>query len=348
MGKIGVALINLGTPDSVDVKAVRRYLLEFLLDKRVIDKPFIQRNFLVRSLIVPKRKKIAANLYAMLPKLPDLPLRYFGNLVAQELNKVLGENFEVELAMRYGNPAFKSLLKKWKEKNFEEIIILPLFPQYASATTGSVLELFFSQIKNWSIIPRVHIVRDFYAHPTYIKTQIALAQRCNPSQYDHIVFSYHGLPLHQLKKANIIGKHCQGNKACCKPFGSKNNQCYRAQCLQTTELISQGLSLDSLKVTTTFQSRLGKNPWIEPYTEEVIEKLGVGGIKRVLIFSPSFVSDCLETWIEIEKEYAESFIQAGGEKLTLVPSLNKEPLWIESLKTMILEKVSYKELSKSF
>lgn len=338
MSKIGVALVNLGTPDSVGVSDVKKYLLEFLLDKRVIDLPFLQRHLLVKGFIVPRRKKASSELYKLLPELSDLPLRHFGYALAEALEKALGEAFSVKLAMRYGEPSFKQLMQEWKEENLERLILIPLFPQYASATTGSVLELFFEQVKTWSIIPKVHTVHHFYDHPAFIKAWQAVASVIDFSQFDHTVFSYHGLPLRQLQKANIIGKQCKGG-ACCSPLSSSNKHCYRAQCLQTSRLLIEALNLEEAKCTTSFQSRLGRAQWLEPYTEEVIKQLAHEGKKRVAVFSPSFVTDCLETWVEIETEYAEIFTELGGEQLKLVPSLNSSSAWVEALKSMVLEEV---------
>lgn len=342
MGKIGVALVNLGTPDSTDVSDVKKYLLEFLLDKRVIDTSSVTRNLLVRALIVPRRKKFAASLYQQLPDLPDLPLRYFGNLVKEQLSEKLGKGFDVKLAMRYGSPSFSTLLDQWKVENKQAIVLVPLFPQYASATTGSILEQFFSHLKDWNTIPKIHIVRDFFSSKGFLDAQVAVASKVDLSTYDHFVFSYHGLPVRQLKKANMVGAQCKACDSCCVPFKEANQHCYRAQCLETTRLIVDRLGLDKKRVTTSFQSRLGKTPWIKPYTEDTVQAFAKK-YKKVAVFSPSFVSDCLETWIEVETEYRELFCENGGEKLDLVPSLNDHPLWVQALKEMVLNQLQLSE-----
>lgn len=324
--KQGVLLINLGTPNSAEPQDVKRYLNEFLLDPRVIDSPYLLRQLLVRGFIIPSRYKESAKNYRAIWTKEGSPLKIYGERVCTLLQQTLGDNYHVELAMRYQNPSIKQALDKVKK--YPSLIIIPLFPQYSSATTGSIIEEVFKHLSQEQNIPSVRCINQFYNHPKFINAFCERAQDFDLSQYDHILFSFHGLPQRQLKKAN---PHCLQKEDCCRSLHKDNYGCYSAQCYETASLIANQLQIKKNNYTVTFQSRLGKEPWIMPYTADTIDQLAKKGSKKLLVFCPAFVADCLETIFEIRKEYAENFVHAGGEKLDLVTSLNDHPLWIETL-----------------
>lgn len=334
-----VLLINLGTPDSFLPKDVFRYLNQFLTDKRVISLPFIQRQLLVRGLIVPFRYKISAKNYAKIWTKEGSPLFVYAKKVQQKLQEVLGENFLVEIAMRYQNPSIEKALCFLEDKSLDELIVIPLFPQSASATTGSIAEEVFTHLKSFTNFPKVTFLSSFYNHPLFIKAIASIAKEENYQKYDHILFSFHGLPEKQLQMADK-SCYCLKSKDCCRTFSSKNAHCYSAQCYETARCITKELDLKKEDFTICFQSRLGKSPWIQPYASEVIKNLPKLGKKNILVFCPSFVCDCLETLEEIAVEYKDLFIKSGGESLTLLRGLNDHPLFIQMLKELTLENSS--------
>lgn len=326
--KTGILLINLGTPDSPHPKDVKRYLTEFLTDQRVIDLPFFRRHFLVRGVIVPKRYKESAELYRLIWGKEGSPLLYYGKRVTGLLQDQLGEAFQVELAMRYQSPSIEEGLSRLKA--CKKLIIFPLFPQYASATTGSVHEKVLKITSQWEIIPEMRLISSYWDHPAFIEAHLERGQNYPLSSYDHILFSYHGLPERHIKKADPTGT-CLIQKDCC----TKNSHCYAAQCLGTTTKIAEGLSLSKEDWTLSYQSRLGKSPWMQPYSDHILEKLAREGKKRVLVFSPAFVCDCLETIEEIGCQYRRLFQENGGEVLDLVEGLNDHPKWIDAMTRII-------------
>ncbi|MDJ0651694.1 MAG: ferrochelatase [Simkaniaceae bacterium] len=326
--KTGVLLINLGTPDSPSPRAVKRYLTEFLTDGRVIDLPLLKRNLLVRGVIVPRRYKESLKLYQSIWGKEGSPLLMYGKKVKERLQERLGKSYQVELSMRYQNPSIEKGLERLK--GFESLIIFPLFPQYASATTGSVLQKVFEYLSTWQVIPETRVISTYCDHPSFIQAHVARAKEYDLETYDHILFSYHGLPERQVKKADSTGT-CLVQKDCCK----KNPRCYAAQCLATTEKIAEQLKISQEKWSLAFQSRLGKSPWLKPYSDQVLERLATKGQKKILVFSPAFVSDCLETIEEIGFQYKELFIHKGGESLHLVKGLNDHPKWIEAIEKII-------------
>jgi ferrochelatase len=333
MQKIGVLILNLGTPDSTLVKDVRKYLREFLMDKRVIDVPLFLRFVLVNGIIAPFRAPKSATEYKKIWTPDGLPLKVYGYRLRNKLQNFLGDNYYVELGMRYQNPSIEYALEKLKEKYVKKIIILPLYPQYSSATTGSTLEKVMNVIKKWQIIPEIKMISNYSGNPKFIQSFVENGKRyLSKYAYDHFVFSYHGLPERQIKKASV-NNYCKlGN--CCNTYGKLNSHCYRAQCFHTSRLIAENLGIGD-NYTVCFQSRLGKEPWLKPYITDVVEKLLEKGYKRVLVFSPSFVSDCLETTIELGEVYKGLFEKKGGELWTLVDSLNDNDLWVECLAEMV-------------
>ncbi|UKN03048.1 ferrochelatase [Paracrocinitomix mangrovi] len=338
MKKTGVLLINLGTPDSPNTKDVRKYLTEFLNDPRVIDISAFGRFLLVNGIIVPFRAPKSAKIYKELWDLwnGESPLLTFGNILKKELQeKFKNEPVTVELAMRYQNPSLDEVLARMEKQHYEKIIILPLFPHYASASTGSAVEKAMRLIKQWQAIPGIKIIPQFYNEPGFIQTIIERTKKHDISSFDHVLFSYHGIPERQLEKQHPDLK-C-ANCTCHEKFNEDHPLCYRNTCYETTRLIVKELDLKEGQYTTCFQSRLGKTPWLTPFSDKVIEDLVKAGSKRLLAFSPAFIADCLETSIEIGDEYQEIVEEHGGEKIQLVESLNDSTLWIDTVEKMVRE-----------
>jgi ferrochelatase len=333
--KTGVLLINLGTPDSPSVKDVRKYLSEFLNDPRVIDIPWLLRKILVNIIIVPFRAFNSAKLYKQLWTKDGSPLFIYGISVKEKLQLQLGENFHVEIAMRYQNPSLDDVLEKMKNENFSKIIIIPMFPQYASASTGSAIEKALSLISKWWVIPEIKIIGQFFNDDGFLTAFVERAKKYSIKDYDHVLFSYHGLPVRQVDKVHINGKSCLDYN-CENELNEKNFYCYKAACYATTRLLAEKLKISNNHYTVCFQSRLNKD-WLEPFSDKTIIKLAKEGKKKLLVFSPAFVADCLETNVEIGIEYQKLFLENGGEKIQLVESLNDHPAWIEALKNMVLK-----------
>jgi protoporphyrin/coproporphyrin ferrochelatase len=244
-------------------------------------------------------------------------------------------NYEVRLAMRYQNPSIDVAMNDFKKMGLSKIIVLPFFPQYASASTGSVYEEVMRQLTKWQVIPEVRFINNFYDHPKFIEGFVSLGKKYMAARsYDHYIFTYHGLPQRQIRKGDENKNVCVFGD-CCGAIKPHNQHCYRAQCFETTRLLVKQLGLKEGQYTTCFQSRLGNDPWIKAYTDEVIKELTQKGIKSVLAFSPSFVADCLETTIEIGEEYKEIFEKNGGQHWQLVESLNDSPIWVETILDLI-------------
>ncbi|VXD17449.1 ferrochelatase [Marinoscillum sp. 108] len=332
--KTGVLLVNLGTPDSTEVGDVRKYLREFLTDKRVIDIPAVSRWMLVNLIIAPFRAPKSAAEYRRLFTERGSPLKYYTEDLLEPLRSILGKDYVVEYAMRYQSPSIQVGLDKLREQHVGKIHVIPLFPQYASASTGSVIDKVMEITKTWQIIPEIKFTSQFLEEEKFLQVIVNKGKkRMEKTDYDHFVFSYHGLPERQILKGSV-GEQCQLG-TCCNQFHDRNRYCYRAQCYQTTRLLADRLGIPEEKYTVCFQSRLGRDPWIKPYTDHVLEDLAKKGKKKVLAFSPAFVSDCLETTVEVGETYKEDFIKAGGEQWDLVESLNDDPLWVECLADLV-------------
>lgn len=330
--KTGVLLVNLGSPDSPKLWSVGKYLFEFLNDKRVIDLLLPLRWFLVNFIIIPFRVRNSSKIYHELWTEKGSPLILHTESLAEKLGKGLPSSHDVFWAMRYNKPSLRSVLEKMREKNFSKIIVIPLYPQYASSTTGSTVEEVLKIISKWYVIPELEIKGQFFDHPKFIDSIIENAKSFDLKSYDHIIFSYHGLPTRQLDKV-YPNKKCDGH-FCNEKLTHENQFCYEATCYATTRLLVEKLSLKEGDYTVAFQSRLD-NGWIKPYSDDVVEELAKKGVKKLLFFSPAFTADCLETTVEIGSEYKELFLGLGGEKLDLVPSLNSEDTWVECLKSLV-------------
>jgi ferrochelatase len=340
MKKTGVLLIQLGTPDSPRVSDVRSYLSEFLNDPRVIDLPYLIRKILVNGIIVPFRAPKSAKIYKELWELGEGESPLLTHTLA--LQALLQKNFEgelltIEMAMRYKNPSLDSVLEKMRLANYDRSVMLPLFPQYASASTGSAIEKAMDIIRKWWVIPEIKIISQFYDNPGYIHSIVDNAKKFQLSDYDHILFSYHGLPERQVDKVYEGTDLCE-DQPCELEVNEKNKFCYKATSYATTRLIAKELGLTEKDYTVCFQSRLDKK-WLTPFSDKVVEEWAEKGAKKLLVFSPAFVADCLETLIEIGDEYQEIFEEKGGEKVQLVPSSNTHPAFVEGLTQLIREQL---------
>lgn len=340
MKKTCVLLINLGTPDSPKTSDVRKYLTEFLNDPRVIDINPVGRFFLVNGIIVPFRAPKSAKIYKELWDMwgGNSPLLTYG-LKLKELvqEKLKGDQVTVEFAMRYQNPSLDSVLEKIEKVGYDQLILFPLFPHYASSSTGSAIDKSLKIIKTWWTIPEIKIVSQFFNHEGYINAFVDKAKKHNLNDYDHVMFSYHGLPERQIDKVHPEFK-C-ANCDCTEKFKESELHCYKNECYETTRLIASKLGIPNEKYTVSFQSRLGKTPWLTPYSDQVIEDLAKKGAKKVLAFSAAFIADCLETSVEIGHEYQHIFAENGGEKVQLVESLNDSPIWVDAVCDMVRERL---------
>lgn len=302
----------------------------------MIDIPFLFRWMLVNLIIAPFRAPKSAKEYRKLWVERGSPLKFYGEDVRDLLQEELDENYVVALGMRYQSPSIKSALEELRNHKVSKIIVVPLFPQYASATSGSVHDKVMEIVQQWQIIPQLNFISTFVEEPGFYKTFAGLGQKyLDKHHYDHVLFSFHGLPERQIRKGSV-DNYCKLG-GCCNVYHDKNRFCYRAQCFQTARLIANEMNLPEEKYTVTFQSRLGNDPWIKPYTDDVLKDLAKDGKKSVLAFSPAFVSDCLETTIEVGEEFKEEFEEAGGERWDLVESLNDNKDWVQTLKTLVMK-----------
>jgi ferrochelatase len=332
--KEAVLLLNLGTPDSPSTFDVRKYLTQFLNDERVIDINAFGRFMLVNGIIVPFRASKSAALYKHIWTAEGSPLLFHSVDLKNKLQKVLGNTCDVELAMRYQNPGIESVLERMKKKSYKKITVFPLFPQYASSSTGSALQKVMEIISKWWVIPELKIVSQYYDNDNYINCIVNRAKAYDLNNYDHIVFSYHGLPERQVDKVYEDGSLCKDHH-CETESTQENYYCYKAACYQTTKAIVAKMNIDKSKYTLSFQSRLN-DKWLKPFSDVVIADLAKKGAKNILVFSPAFTADCLETIYEIGTEYQEIFHKHGGNKVQLVESLNSGDDWVETIKGIIL------------
>lgn len=339
-GPKGILLMNLGTPKSADNGDVFTYLNEFLTDGRVIDLPWLKRQLLVRGIIVPFRYKNSAKTYrAIWDSKTGSPLMYHCVNLLKKVREKLPEGYVVELGMRYQQPSLEFALNKLKEQNISELIVLPLYPQNASSSTGTGLQKVMEIVSKWTNIPTLKMINNFCDDEGFIDSFIAKIQEHDIKSYDHVLFSYHGLPLKHILDGDASGKHCKQESAngCCDELTEANQFCYRAQCSASTRAFVSKLGLQKGQYSMSFQSRLGKDEWVKPYTIEEIERLAQAGKKKVLVVCPAFTADCLETVYEISVEYQEEFEKFGGKKLQLVESLNDSEKWVDAVLNMVAE-----------
>mgnify|MGYP000331623489 CR=1 FL=1 len=330
--KTGVLLINLGTPDSPKVSDVRSYLFQFLNDPRVIDLPWLARKLLVNLIIVPFRAKASAKEYQKVFDKKGSPLLYHSQSITEKVQNILGEDYGVHLAMRYKNPSIASTLKEMQALHYDKIIILPLFPQYASSSNGSAIEEVMRIVSKWWVIPNMEFISQFYTDNNYIDLVSQRARAFDLEEYDHILFSFHGLPVRHIDK--VFKERPATDEERNGSLNSKNTYSYETACKETTKRIAETLGLEETSYSMCYQSRIGKE-WLLPYTDKIIEELAKEGKKKLLVFSPAFVADCLETLVEIGEGYEELFQSFGGKSLNLVPSLNDGDDWANCISQYI-------------
>jgi len=334
--KKGIILMNLGSPDTTQVKDVRKYLNEFLMDERVIDIPWLFRLLLVKGIIVPFRAPKSAEAYKTIWWKEGSPLveltRQLQHAVQQQLDE------PVTIAMRYGNPSPKAAYDELLQKveGLKEVILFPLYPHYAMSSYETAVEYMKEVQAKEKYKFKLTTVKPYYQQADYINAMVENMRPYLEQTYDHILFSYHGVPARHIKKSDITGCHCLQVKNCCEVDSPTHDFCYRHQCITTTNLITSQLNIPAGKYSISFQSRLGKG-WLEPFTDIRLEQMPKEGIKKLLILCPAFVSDCLETLEEIADRGKESFLHAGGESYTMIPCLNVHPLWVGAIAKWIKE-----------
>ena len=330
--QVGILLVNLGSPDSPKTAAVRRYLREFLMDGRVIDIPALARWLLVHGIILPLRPRRSAEAYKKIWTSEGSPLIVESKRLLTGVRGHLGEDYHVELAMRYGNPSIASGLNRLLERSCRKIIVFPLYPQYASATTGSIYQECMRVLQDRWSLPEISFVGDFFDQPDFIEAFATVARpQLQAFKQDFVLFSYHGLPEKHLQRADLSQRHCLQSKDCCASVSSINRFCYRAQCVATTKALATALQLKADSYSVSFQSRLGKAQWIQPYTDQVLPELRQKGVKRLAIMCPAFVADCLETLEEIGMQAKQQWQELGGDEFHMVTSLNAEAAWVDAV-----------------
>ncbi|CAM2748704.1 ferrochelatase [Legionella steigerwaltii] len=325
--KRGLLLINLGTPNSTEISSVRSYLREFLTDKRVVDLPALFRYILVYAFIIPFRTKRSARAYQSIWTEQGSPLLMHSQNLVNQIQKEVGAENIIALGMRYGKPSIETALEQLR--HCESITILPLYPQYSSAATGSSIAEVMRIISTWDLIPSITIISDFFQHPAYLNAQAQIIKSCLQEQ-THVLFSYHGIPERQITKISCKSICAES----CPALTDNIHGCYRAQCYETSRLLAHKLGLSANSYSTAFQSRLGKTPWVKPYTDQILAELVTKGVKKLIIACPSFVADCLETLEEIGIRLQQQWTTLGGKELILVPSMNTDPSWIKAIITM--------------
>ena len=335
MGKQGVLLMNIGTPDEPTVDSVRTYLREFLLDPDVIDLPAPLRHILVRGIILRTRPKKIAPRYRSIWMDEGSPLRVYTQRMASSLQANL-DGAVCEVGMRYGNPSIRSGLEKLRDAGVDQLLLAPLFPHQAQATTGSALKHAHKQLEDMGWKPVLSELKHFPADPAFIEP---LAESIKPYLKDgaHLLFSYHGLPISHVKRSDSSGKHCQKVDNCCILDVEANSSCYAHHCMLTTLSVVGALGIDESRWSISYQSRLGPAKWLEPSTTNMVEKLATEGKTNIVIASPAFLADGLETLEELDIEIREHFIDHGGKELSVVNCLNDDPHWIEGLGQLVTD-----------
>jgi len=333
----GALLINLGTPDAPRPREVRRYLREFLSDPRVIDIPAVPRKLLLEAVILPTRPRRTAAAYAKVWSAVGSPLLVHGQALRAALERRLGASWAVALGMRYGRPSLDTALRRLEERGVREVTALPLFPQYSSAATGSALAALFAAPAA-ARLHRIHALGPFYGDAGFIAAWREIAAPALAGfRADHVLFSYHGLPERQIRASDPSRSHCLASADCCARPHASHASCYRAQCYATTAALVDALRLDPARTGTSFQSRLGRTPWIRPFTDHVLPELAAARVRRLAILCPSFAADCLETVEEIGIRAREQWRGLGGEELLLVDCPNAHPTWVEAVARLLLQ-----------
>lgn len=324
----GVLLVNLGSPDSTNPKDVKKYLDEFLMDPRVIDVPFLLRSFIVRGIVLNTRPKKSAEAYQKIWWDEGSPLIVLSERLQKKIQAKT--TVPIALAMRYGSMTLKKGLQELVDQGVDEILTIPLYPQFAMATTETI-DVRVEELKN-EFFPQLQITSlpAFYNKPEYINVlSKSIEEKLDGLDYEHLLFSYHGVPERHIHKRDITKSHCTIDGSCCVTASPAHEFCYRHQCFETTAQVAKKLNLIPGTYSNTFQSRLGFDPWLKPPTDRTIERLGLEGTKKIAIVTPAFVSDCLETLEEIAMEGEEIFHEAGGKEFTVIPCLNDRDDWVE-------------------
>jgi ferrochelatase len=338
--KRGLLLLNLGTPDAPETGPVRRYLREFLSDPRVVDINPVGRWLLLNLIILPVRPAKSAEAYRKIWTEAGSPLLVFSrDLTAAVAERLQGE-YEVVLGMRYGNPSIPDAIAALRAKGVSDFTVLPLYPQEAASSSASSLARTYEVMAESWDVPNVRAVPAFHSHPSFLDAFTAVARPViDGARADHVLFSFHGVPERHVKKSDPSGAHCLASAGCCDALTDANRHCYRAQCYATARGLAQrlGLGAQGEGWTVSFQSRLGRTPWVKPYTDVVLPELAQRGVKRLAVMCPAFVADCLETLEEVGIRAREQFVEAGGESLTLVPSLNAHPAWVDAVVRLVRE-----------
>ncbi|MDH1603233.1 MULTISPECIES: ferrochelatase [unclassified Empedobacter] len=314
----GILLVNLGSPDSTNVEDVRTYLREFLMDKKVLDSPWIIRKTVVELFILPKRPEKSAEAYRKIWTKEGSPLIVYSKILRDMVQKQM--DIPVVLAMRYKNPSIEAGLQELYDKGVRDILVVPLYPQYTMSSTETVADKVLEIQKKSYKDTKINFLKAFYNHPDYIKVLAESIKEKLPENFDKLLFSYHGIPERHDNKALRAAK-----------VSKLPIETYRNQCFETTRLVTEYLQLPEDKYTTSFQSRLGRDPWIKPYTDHMLEEFPAQGVKNLAVCTPAFVSDCLETLEEISMEGREEFLKAGGEQFTYIPCLNDRQDWVDTL-----------------
>ncbi|WP_405330734.1 ferrochelatase [Leeuwenhoekiella sp. LLG6367-2.1] len=332
--KKGVLMVNLGSPDSTDPKDVKKYLGEFLMDERVIDFPLWARTLLVKGIILNTRPKKSAEAYSKIWWEKGSPLIVLSEMLQEKVSEKV--DVPIVLAMRYGSPSMMQGLQKLNDMGVDEVLIFPLYPQFAMATTETILVL--AEEIRAAHFPHMRFsdIPAFYNKPEYIEVlSRSIEEKIKDLDFEKLVFSYHGVPERHIRKSDVTKSHCKIDGTCCKTASAAHQFCYRHQCYETTRQVAEKLNLKEGTYFTSFQSRLGFDPWLQPYTDRTIERFGKEGIKKMAIVTPAFVSDCLETLEEIAMEGEEIFHEMGGKEFTTIPCLNDRDDWAHVVATWI-------------
>jgi ferrochelatase len=330
----GVLLVNLGSPDSPSVPDVRRYLREFLMDGRVLDMNWLARFCVVNFAILPSRPKQSAEAYEKVWTAAGSPLVAISRNVKTKLQARV--SIPVELAMRYQNPSIPDAVKRLAARGVDSLLLIPLFPHYAMSSFETAVERVREVAATEARHMRIEVQPPFFDHPDFITALVASAREYLNREFDHLLFSFHGLPERQVRKADPTGSHCLVKENCCELSSPAHATCYRAQCFKTAAAFVKQANVPKEKYSVAFQSRLGRDPWLKPYTDYVLPLLANRGVRKLLVICPAFVSDCLETLEEIGIRGRETFLASGGAESTLVPCLNEHPRWLEALEKMIV------------
>jgi ferrochelatase len=332
----GVLLVNLGSPDSPEPKDVKPYLEEFLMDERVIDVPKWLRTFLVKGIILNTRPKKSAKAYKKIWWEEGSPLIVLSERLQKKVQQQV--SIPIALAMRYGKPSIATGLAELHEKGVDEVLLIPLYPQHAMATTETIVVLAEEiRAKHYPKMQFTHLPA-FYNHPDYVRVlSNSIQEFLQQKEWEHILFSYHGVPERHIRKSDVTKSHCTIDGQCCQEPSKAHQYCYRHQCYETTRQVAEYLELKQGSYSTSFQSRLAGDKWLQPYTDKTVENFAKSGTKKMAIVTPAFVSDCLETLEEIGMEAAEDFEENGGQKLHVVPCINDRDDWVKVLSRWIDE-----------